>query len=113
MRFPPAFVELYAASADDRGAGVRLRHPEPPPECDRDSFTFRASDLDVAGHVNNSHYFAVLEQELVGAEPLSIDVEIEYREAAAAGKVAVMRDGDRRWIVDADGRVCASAVQVR
>jgi acyl-ACP thioesterase len=113
MRFPPMFVELYAASADGRGAGVRLRHSEPPPDCDRDGFTFRASDLDVAGHVNNSHYFAVLEQELVGAEPTSVDVEIEYREPAAAGEVAILRDRERRWIVDAGGRVCASAVQLR
>jgi acyl-CoA thioesterase FadM len=32
MRFPPAFVELYAPSAEGRVAGVRLRHPEPPPD---------------------------------------------------------------------------------
>jgi len=108
MRFPPAFVDLYAASADGRGANVRLRHPDPPPDAEPDRFEFRATDIDVAGHVNNSHYLAVLEQELAGAQPSSADVEIEYREPGAAGEVGVVAEADRRWITGADGRVLAS-----
>ncbi|MFL5869991.1 MAG: acyl-ACP thioesterase domain-containing protein [Solirubrobacterales bacterium] len=108
MRFPPAFVDLYSPSADGRGANVRLRHPDPPASGPQARFEFRATDLDVAGHVNNSHYFAVLEEELTGADPGPVDVEIEYREPGEAGDVGVIAAGDRRWIVGADGRVLAS-----
>jgi acyl-ACP thioesterase len=113
MRFPPAFVDLYSASAEGRGAGVRLRLPDPPAGAESGRFEFRETDIDVAGHVNNSHYFAALEEELVGAEPTSVDIEIEYREPAGAGEATVLRDGDRRWIIDAGGRTCASTVQLR
>jgi acyl-ACP thioesterase len=113
MRFPPTFVELYAASADGRGAGVRLRHPDPPAGAEPGRFEFRETDIDVAGHVNNSHYLAVLEQDLAGSEPTSIDIEIEYREPATAGEITILCAGDRRWFVDAAGRLCASTVQLR
>jgi len=111
LRFPLSFVDLYGESAGGRGAGVRLRHPDPPSDADRTPFAFRVADLDVAGHVNNSHYWAALEQELAGAEPERFDAEIEYREPAEPGEVTILGAGERRWIT-ADGRVRASIVQL-
>jgi acyl-ACP thioesterase len=111
-RFPPGFVDLYSPSADGRGANVRLRHPDPPSGAEPARFEFRATDIDVAGHVNNSHYFGVIEEERAGADPGSADVEIEYREAGEAGEVGVIADGDRRWVVGTHGRVLASIAGV-
>ena len=39
----------------------------PPPDGERRPWTFRATDIDVAGHVNNSHYWEPLEEQLAGA----------------------------------------------
>jgi acyl-ACP thioesterase len=112
-RFPPAFVELYATSAAGRDAPVRLRHSDPPDDCERSSWSFRATDEDVAGHVNNSHYWAPLEQELVGAEPSSIDVEIEYREPVLPGPVALLRSADALWIAaEAEGGPVSASIRI-
>ncbi|HLM31901.1 MAG TPA: acyl-ACP thioesterase domain-containing protein [Solirubrobacterales bacterium] len=107
-RFPERFVEIYAESAAGRGAPVRLRHPDPPPAAAGASFAFRATDIDVAGHVNNSHYWAPLEEELAEGDPGPLQAEIEYRDAGGRGEHSVIRDGDRRWIAASDGRVLAS-----
>ncbi len=106
-RFPARFLDVYGPSAKGRGAPVRLRHPAPPDDAPRVPWRFRAADVDVAGHVNNSHYWAPLEEHLAGADPGRVDVEIEHRESALAGEAAVVDLGDRLWI-EADGRVCAS-----
>jgi acyl-ACP thioesterase len=111
-RFEPRFVDIYAESADGRGAGVRLRHPEPPAADERRPFAFRATDIDIAGHVNNSHYWAVLEEELAGSAPQRIDAEIEYREPAEPGESLVVRDDSSRWVMSAAGEVQASIVQL-
>jgi acyl-ACP thioesterase len=111
-RFEPRFVEIYTESADGRGANVRLRHPEPPADSERRPFAFRATDIDIAGHVNNSHYWGVLEEELAGAPSERIDAEIEYREPAEPGESLVLRNGRSRWVTTAAGEVQASIVQL-
>jgi acyl-ACP thioesterase len=108
-RFPPRFHEVYGPSAGGRGASVRLRHDAPPDGAPRTTWSFRAADVDVAGHVNNSHYWEPLEERLAGSEPPAIDAEIEHRNAALAGPAALIDAGDRLWI-EAGGRVCASIV---
>src|SRR3954451_3710110 len=76
MRFPPDFAAVYEESAAGRGANVRLRHGDPPDEAERSSWSFRATEMDSAGHINNSHYWAPLEAKLAaGPEPESIDVD--------------------------------------
>jgi acyl-ACP thioesterase len=107
-RFPPRFVELYGESAAGRGAPVRLRHPEPPPGAARTPWTFRAADIDVAGHVNNSHFWEPLEERFAGTEPTGIDAEIEHRDAAPAGEAFVVDQPHGMWIVGGDGSVYAS-----
>ena len=83
---PQRFLELYGAERRrPRGAG-----PPAPSRAAagarRAPWRFRAADVDVAGHVNNSHYWEPLEEELAGAEPGGIDAEIEHREPALAGR---------------------------
>src|SRR5262249_14431915 len=89
MRFPPAFIRAYEGSAGGRDANVRLRHPEPPEDAVRSDWRFRASEMDPAGHINNSHYWAILEEDLAAREePDSIDAEVEYRDPVEAGDAA-------------------------
>ncbi len=107
-RFPDRFLELYRESAAGRGASVRLGHPEPPADCERSPWSFRAADVDVAGHVNNSHYWEPLEERFATAEPEAIDAEIEHRDPALPGKAFVVSDRQGLWIEGADGVLHAS-----
>jgi acyl-ACP thioesterase len=109
MRLPEDFVAAYAQSARGRRASVRLRHPDPPPDAAGGDWPWRAADLDIAGHVNNSHYWAVLEEALAGGpEPERVDAEIEPRTAAQPGPARILSAGGDRWVTAADGEVQAS-----
>ena len=73
---------------------------------------FRASEMDPAGHINNSHYWVPLEEELAGGpEPESIDVEIEYRDPAMPGEAVLLRQGSSMWIAGGEGVVHASLLR--
>jgi acyl-ACP thioesterase len=112
MRFPPDFISIYEESAAGRDANVRLRHPDPPEGAERSSWAFRATEMDPAGHINNSHYWSPLEEELAaGPEPESIDAEVEYRDPAMAGEVALLRNGSSMWIASTEGAVHASIIR--
>ena len=81
----------------------------PPEDAASRPWTFRATDLDVAEHVNNATYWEPFEDELIaGPEPGRLDVEIEYRAAAQPGPATILRDGDRMWIAAPDGELHAS-----
>jgi acyl-ACP thioesterase len=112
MRFPPDFIAVYEESAGGRDANVRLRHDDPPADAERSPWHFRASEMDPAGHINNSHYWVPLEEELTsGPEPESIDAEVEYRDPAVAGDAVVLRQGSSMWVAGDDGTVNASLVR--
>jgi hypothetical protein len=72
------------------GAGRRCASATPIPRRRRGPPRGRgaASDLDLAGHVNNSHYWSPLEERLAGVEPERIDAEVEHRSAAQPGRGA-------------------------
>jgi acyl-ACP thioesterase len=112
MRFPADFLAVYEESAAGRDANVRVRHPDPPGDAERSAWHFRAVEVDPAAHINNSHYWTPLDEELAaGPDPESIDVEIEYRDPAMPGEVEVLRQGSSMWIVSADGTVHASLLR--
>jgi acyl-ACP thioesterase len=113
---PPgeACVKLYEESAGGRRVKARLRHPAPPGDATRSSWRFRAAELDMAAHVNNAAYWAIVEEELAGAaEPASFDGEIEFRAGAQAGEATVLAAGDMRWILGPDGELSASVLLSR
>jgi acyl-ACP thioesterase len=102
-------IATYGGAVTERRVSARLRHPPPAPDAAREPWIFRATELDIAGHVNNAAYWQPLEQELVGGEdPDRIDVEIEYRTPSQAGERLVLSEGPRRWIVSAEGELHAS-----
>jgi hypothetical protein len=93
QRLEGEFRETFAASASGRDANVRTRHPEPPPDAERAPWSFRATDLDIAGHINNTHYWAPVEEEFLGAgsEPAAFDGEVEHRDPAQPGPAELLR----------------------
>lgn len=100
QRLPAGFDAVYGAAANGRRVKARLRHPAAPPAAaaPRD-WAFRAADLDLARHVNNSAYWAALEEELVRADPAEpFAAEIEHRAPADAGHARVHAAGEHRWI---------------
>lgn len=112
MRFPPDFIAVYEESAGGRDANVRLHHPDPPADAERSAWRFRATEVDRAEHINNSHYWTPLEEELAGGpEPEAIDVEIEYRDPAMPGEAVLLRSGSSIWIADAQGALLASLLR--
>jgi acyl-ACP thioesterase len=103
-------LAVYGPSAGGREVKARLRHPPVPPEgAAGRPWTFRAAELDLAGHINNAAYWTPLEDELVaGEEPAAADVELEFRTPAQPGAFRVVAEGARRWIVGDGGTVHAS-----
>ena len=108
-------LELYGAAAAERRVSARLRHPGPPADAARSAWKFRATELDIASHINNAAYWQPLEEELLrGPEPRAIDVELEYRVPSQPGDKLVVNDGRplgegaRRWILDGQGETSAS-----
>jgi acyl-ACP thioesterase len=108
---PPSFAAIYGEAAGGRRVRARLHHPpEPPAGATGFPWAFRAADLDMAAHVNNAVYWAVLEEELTGAElDPGWSAEIEHRTPGEAGPAAIVTEGDLRWVVAAGGEILASA----
>ena len=111
--FTPRELAIYSDVLPDRTITARLRHPAPNGARELDRVRFRASDCDLAGHVNNAAFWQALEEELLAAEgeqPLgALDVEMEYRTPAQPGEKLILARADRRWITAADAEVHASA----
>src|SRR3954463_2445022 len=62
LRLGEEFQALYGESAGSRKANFRLGHPDPPADATRSTWRFRASDIDIAGHVNNAAYWGPVEE---------------------------------------------------
>jgi acyl-ACP thioesterase len=102
-------IEVYAPSAAGREVKARLRHPAPPDRAPATPWEFRATELDLAGHVNNAAYWGPLEAELLAApEPATLDAEIEFRAPAQPGRFDVLAADGHRWIAAPAGDVHAS-----
>jgi acyl-ACP thioesterase len=110
-------IAMWGESTAGRKVTARLHHPSPEGTEESLPWRFRATECDLADHINNAAYLQPLEEELLGiggggggGELESIDVEIEYRSPAQPGEMLVLRDGARRWIVNPDGEVHASLI---
>lgn len=113
LRRPTPLTEhelaVYGALGHDRRISARLRHRAPPGTAAETPWTFRATECDVADHVNNAAYWQPLEEELLaGPDPEAIDVEIEFRTPAQPGQKRILSADRWRWIVGEEGEVHAS-----
>jgi acyl-ACP thioesterase len=108
-------LAAYGDAAAGRRITARLRHKPPGADVERVAWRFRATECDIAGHINNAAYWQPLEEELLQSdeEPQQLDVEMEYRTPSQPGDKQVLRDGDRRWIVGSEGETHASVVLSR
>jgi len=107
---PESFDDYYAESAQGRKVKARLRHPNPAGRERSSPWFFRATDADLAAHVNNAAYWEPLEEMLATRpEPESVDAEIEFREPAQPGPALVLHgENGVLWITAEDGRIHAS-----
>jgi acyl-ACP thioesterase len=105
-----AEVATYSGAEEPRRITARLQHPAAVPATEAAvQWTFRATECDIAGHVNNAAYWAALEDELLrGPEPGRLDAEIEYRSPAQPGTLGLWRDGPRRWLASSGGELHAT-----
>ena len=111
LRLGEEFHAVYGESAGHRKADFRLRHPEPAADASRTEWRFRASDLDVAGHVNNAAYWEPVEEMLwARSDPETADLEIEYREPAQQGEAAILTAGSVMWVTDRAGALHTSII---
>jgi acyl-ACP thioesterase len=107
---PRGFEAVYGTAAAGRRVRARLRHPGEPREgAQTRPWTFRVADLDLADHVNNAVYWAVVEEELAGEHPGDgYGAAIEHRAPGSPGPATVAADGAMRWVSDAAGAVLAT-----
>jgi acyl-ACP thioesterase len=114
-----AEIDVYSETVNNWQLQARLRHRRPSGNESSESWRFRAVDCDLAGHVNNAVYWTVLEEELLGgAEPRTIDAEIEFRSASQPGEMTLLTDDANgagpaagpgmRWITGPSGECIAS-----
>jgi acyl-ACP thioesterase len=104
-------IDTYGDAAAGRRVTARLHHPAPEAVEKRFAWRFRATECDLAAHINNAAYWQPLEEEILkGEDPDALDGEIEYRTPAQPGDKVVLCDGHRRWIVDEAGETQASIV---
>lgn len=105
-----AEVRTFAGAGPSRRVTARLHHPMPAAGDGGAPWIFRATERDIAEHVNNAAYWRPLEEELLaGPEPERMDAEIEYRAPAQPGVKRVLSNGRYRWIVGDDDELHASA----
>jgi acyl-ACP thioesterase len=104
-----AELETYGGARQARRVTARLRHPAPVGPDGGRPWTFRATECDIADHINNAAYWAPFEDELLaGPDPEQLDVEIEYRTPAQPGSIRVLADGEYRWLLGGENDLLAS-----
>ncbi|MHB8658251.1 MAG: acyl-ACP thioesterase domain-containing protein [Solirubrobacteraceae bacterium] len=107
-------LAAYGDGLPQRRISARLRHSAAPgrPRPQQTAWTFRATDCDIAGHVNNAAYWQPIEEHFAasGLEPGALDAEFEFRTPAQPGAKRVLHRDERWWITGGDGEVHGSAV---
>ena len=107
-RLDERFVAVYGSSAAGRRAPTRFTLPAPP-SGDGTAWSFRATDVDRLGHVNNAAYWVPLEARWAGRLGGRLRATLEYRQPVDLDeRVVLVEEGETLWLV-ADGEVRSAA----
>ena len=108
VRLGDEFDRVYGEAASGRVVSSKLSLPSRPPEGATTLMTwsFRRSDLDPFGHVNNAAQLAVVEELIGSAAGRRGRIEIEYLAPADSGVVYdIVVDGPLHWLRSSSGEV--------
>jgi acyl-ACP thioesterase len=117
---PEGFHHVWSATAGARRVSARLLHPPAPDGVSGRLWQVRVADIDVLGHVNNTVYWALVEDELARLLPdrTPVAAECEYRVPLELDDMATLvSDGDgqalRVWVVSPRGTHASALVHTR
>jgi acyl-ACP thioesterase len=97
-RLDASFVDVYGSSAAGRRASTRLTLPTGPSGAST-PWSFRATDVDRLGHVNNAAYWAPVEEVWHARLDGPVAAVLEYRRPIDLDDpVELAVDGDRLWL---------------
>ena len=108
-----AFHRLYGPSAGGRQVSARLSLPAPPHTQAGTPWPLRATDIDLAGHVNNTIHWAAVEDVLAGLAEAPLAAELEYHRPILPGQrpsLVTTRTSDHLaiWLLDATDRLASA-----
>jgi len=113
---PEGFEEQFAAAARGRTVKARLHLPLRPSTDDthHERWPLRFADFDVLGHVNNSVYWAMVEEQLAARRELRapLTITLEHHAGIDPGDDVTLTTVTRArgfdlWVTAGDGRVAA------
>ena len=101
-RLDARFHETYGVSAGGRRAPTRFTLPAPD-AFDGEPWTFRATDVDRLGHVNNAAYWVPLEARWASRLTGFVRATLEYRQPIDLGEPLELIEGRQMlWLVVGD-----------
>ena len=108
-----AFHRVYGPSTEGRQVSARLSHPGPPRAQTGQAWPLRATDIDPAGHVNNSIHWAAVEDVLGGLAGAPASAELEYHRPMLHGQqprvvVSTAHDQVGVWLLDGGHRLASA-----
>ncbi|MFT7475829.1 MAG: acyl-ACP thioesterase [Verrucomicrobiales bacterium] len=95
------FSALYLEATNGRLIDAKLRHDKTVPDGASESpWTFRSTDMDAFGHVNNAAYLSIAEEHLdLGTFDRPQHIEIEWRAPSLANEdLCISTAGSHLWV---------------
>ena len=109
-RLGAEFLAVYGESAAGNRAQTRFALP-PPDELGREPWSFRATDVDRLGHINNAAYWVAVEDRWAERLDVPVRAALEYRQPVDLGEPVELIEGhETLWLVVGDEIRAAAAV---
>jgi acyl-ACP thioesterase len=104
------FLAVYGESAAGNRAQTRFTLPMPA-ELDRVPWSFRATDVDRLGHINNAAYWVAVEDRWAPRLSGPVRAALEYRQPIDLGEAVELLEGrETLWLTVGDAVRAAAAV---
>ena len=110
-RLDERFLAVYGASAAGRRAPTRFTLPAPDTFAG-ERWSFRATDVDRLGHVNNAAYWVAVEERWPERVRGRVRATLEYRQPIDVGEATTLVEGrETLWLVVGEEIRAVAAVQ--